>query len=601
MSKAVNKEIVVLSEKEHIRARPTVYVGSVKPTDEKIPIIREDKIVIDSKSVSVGLYKLFDEVISNSIDEAKRMKGKMKLITIKVDSKRNSISVKDSGNGFHKGAAKHKISKLSNIETAVSQLRAGSNFNNDDIEESLVGTNGMGVSLVNVLSKMFKIVTVNDSHYYEQTWNDYERTNPIVKSNDGSFQKGTEIIFEPLSEIFGRSKWDQEILSTDIAFKKRLIKKDPIIKNLELEFYWDDKKVDLDINFFPKNCFSIETPIGEVTIWEKFDGGGPVSFVNSAMCTGIHQRIVNEFINEKLDDTLGHHFYDTFIAFNLPPKLVKFGDQNKTRFVTPREEVEGTISRNVLTKLQAFFKTDLFQSILKKVEERKNDGHIKKLRAERRKVNVKASHKYFPASRSSADNLFIVEGLSAMGSILQKRDPQNDGVYALKGKIKNCRSLSDLSENKEILEMMQILNLDPTVKGGQAISGYKRVVIATDPDPDGAHITSLLINLFYKWFPFVIVNNQLTMLKTPLVTLGEGKRRKYYYDMDEFKKAKAGNVGIRYLKGLGSLSLDDWEYVMTDKKLVAISAPQKSKEFLEMAFGDDSSARKRWLSSGSID
>jgi len=600
MSKAVNKEIVVLSEKEHIRARPTVYVGSVKPTDEKIPIVRSGRIFIDPKSISVGLYKLFDEVISNSIDEAKRMKGKMKLITIKVDSKRNAISIRDTGNGFHKGAAKHKISKLSNIETAVSQLRAGSNFNNEDVEESLVGTNGMGVSLVNVLSKMFKIITVNESHHYEQVWNDYERTDPKVKPNDGSLQKGTEITFEPLSEIFGRTKWDQDILSTDIAFKKRLIKKDPIIKNLDLEFYWDDQKIDLGIDFFPKESFSIETPIGEVIIWEKFEGGGPVSFVNSAMCSGIHQRIVNEHINSKLDDTLGHHFYDTFISLNLPPKLVKFGDQNKTRFVTPREEVEGTISRNIVSKLQAFFKTPLFQSILKKVEERKNDGHIKKLRAEKKKVNVKQSHKYFPASRNNAENLFIVEGLSAMGSILQKRDPQNDGVYALKGKIKNCRTLSDLSENKEILEMMQILNLDPTVKNAQMISNYKRVVIATDPDPDGAHITSLLINLFYKWFPFVIVNGQLNILKTPLVTIGDGKRRKYFFDMEEFKNSKSGNTGIRYLKGLGSLSLEDWEFVMSNKRLLAISAPNKSKEFLDMAFGDSADLRKKWLSGSTV-
>ena len=600
MSKSVNKEIVVLSEKEHIRSRPTVYVGSVKPTDEKIPIVRNGRIFIDPKSISVGLYKLFDEVISNSIDEAKRMKGKMKSITIKVDSKKNSISVKDTGNGFHKGASKHKISKLSNIETAVSQLRAGSNFNNEEIEESLVGTNGMGVSLVNVLSKMFKIITVNDTHYYEQTWNDYTRTDPKVTANDGSMKKGTEIIFEPIGEIFGRSKWDIDILSTDIAFKKRLIKKDPIIKNLELDFYWDENKVDLDINFFPKGSFSVETPIGEVIVWEKFDSGGSVSFVNAAMCTGIHQRIINEFINEKLDDTLGHHFYDTFISLNLPPKIVKFGDQNKTRYVTPREEVEGTISRNILSKLSPFFKTDLFQNILKKVEERKTDGHIKKLRSEKRKVNVKDSHKYFPASRSSAENLFIVEGLSAMGSILQKRDPQNDGVYALKGKIKNCRTLSDLSDNKEILEMMQILNLDPTIKNAQMISSYKRVVIATDPDPDGAHITSLIINMFYKWFPFVIINNQLNILKTPLVTIGDGKRRRYFFDMDEFKNAKTGATGIRYLKGLGSLSLEDWEFVMGNKKLIAVSAPPKSKEFLEMAFGDDSNIRKRWLSGTAV-
>jgi DNA gyrase/topoisomerase IV subunit B len=90
------------------------------------------------------------------------------------------------------------------------------------------------------------------------------------------------------------------------------------------------------------------------------------------------------------------------------------------------------------------------------------------------------------------------------------------------------------------------------------------------------------------------------MLKTPLVTIGEGKRRKYFYDLDEFKRAKTGTTGIRYLKGLGSLSLDDWEYVMTDKKVIGISAPQKSKEFLEMAFGDSSELRKKWLSGASI-
>ena len=143
---------------------------------------------------------------------------------------------------------------------------------------------------------------------------------------------------------------------------------------------------------------------------------------------------------------------------------------------------------------------------------------------------------------------------------------------------------------------MQILNLDPTVKNAQIISGYKRVVIATDADFDGFHITSLIINMFYKWFPFVIVNGQLNILNTPLVTVGDGKRRKYFFSMEDFKKSKiiSTNV-IRYLKGLGSLSLEDWEFVMSDKKLITITAPEKSRELLEMAFGDDSSIRKKWL------
>jgi DNA gyrase/topoisomerase IV subunit B len=98
----------------------------------------------------------------------------------------------------------------------------------------------------------------------------------------------------------------------------------------------------------------------------------------------------------------------------------------------------------------------------------------------------------------------------------------------------------------------------------------------------------------------VIVNGQLTILKTPLVTIGDGKRRKYFFDMDEFKASKSSNTGIRYLKGLGSLSLEDWEFVMNNKRLLAISAPNKSKEFLDMAFGDSADLRKKWLSGTTV-
>jgi DNA gyrase/topoisomerase IV subunit B len=588
------KEIKVLSEREHILLRPTVYVGSVKPTDEKVPIIRNNKIFIESKKVSVGMYKLFDEVFSNALDEAKRMKGKMKSIHVSVNSKDNSVYVRDTGNGFYKGTDINKVSGKTNIETAVSQLRAGSNFENDDVEESLVGTNGMGVSLVNVLSKYFSIETINEKSYYFQEWKNYEGSSPKISKNASKTNTGTTVSFKPLSDVFGGDKWDKEVLYSTLILKYDLIKRDPILSNLIIELFWDDELLDLNVSFLPENSFKVNTDIGQVTIWEKYEGSGSVSFVNSAMCTGIHQKIVNDFINAKLDDTLGHHFYDSMIVLNLSPKYVKFGDQNKTRFVTTREEIENLLINKFGAKLQGFFKTDLFERILKKVEERKNDGYVKKLRSEKRKVNLKHSHKYFPAQKSIAENLFIVEGLSAMGSILQKRNPKEDGVYALKGKIKNCKNIGDLSDNKEILELMQILGLDPTARNMEVV-GYKKIVIATDPDPDGSHITSLLINLFYKWFPMVIRSRRLSFLKIPLVSVGDLKRRKYYWDLDEFKAAKpSGN--IRYLKGLGSLSLEDWEWVMTNKSLISIEESEDSKDKLEMAFGDSSELRKKWLS-----
>jgi DNA gyrase/topoisomerase IV subunit B len=475
------KEIVVLGDREHLVLRPTVYVGSVKPTDEKVPLIRDGRIYIENRSISVGMYKLFDEVFSNSLDEAKRMGGKMKYITVSIDSKKNSVSVRDSGNGFYKGTYINKTSGKTNIETAVSMFRAGSNFSNDDIEDALIGTNGLGLACVCGLSKDFKIVTINDTHHYKQEWDDFKTDGPLIKTKDVSDSSGTEIIFKPLIGVFGNTKWDKDVLSSIMILKYDLIKRDPIIGNLEIALNWDGESIDLNIPFLPEESFKINTDIGHLTIWEKYEGSGSLSFVNSAMCTGIHQKIVNDFVNSKLDDTLGHHFYDSMIVLNLPPKYVKFGDQNKTRFVTTREEIENLLINKFGSKLQGFFKTEIFGRILKKVEDRKNDGYVKKLRSEKKKINLKNSHKYFPAQKSLGESLFIVEGLSAVGSILQKRDPKTEGAYALKGKIKNCKNIGDLSDNKEILELMQILGLDPTVKNTN-VTGYKKIVIATDPD-----------------------------------------------------------------------------------------------------------------------
>ena len=522
----------------------------------------------------------------------------MKTISISINPKTNSATIKDTGNGFFKGTSINKDSGKTNIETAVSMLRAGSNFNNEEIEETLIGTNGMGVALTNVLSKRFKIVSVNETHYFEKEWIDFESADAktVIKKHKGELEKGTEITFEPLVETFGRAKWDQEILKSSIMFKKRLISRDPVLKNLNIELHWDGKLIDTNGDLFPKSSFSLETPIGEVVIWEKYDSSGSISFVNSAMCTGMHQRLVNEFINEKLDDSLGHHFYDTYISLNLPPKFVKFGDQNKTRFVTPREEITPPIKGSIINKLDKFFKTDIYKRILKKVVERRTEGEVKKLKAEKRKVNVKHSHKYFPPTSRTAESLFIVEGLSAMGSILQKRNPSKEGVYALKGKIKNARSLSDLADNKEILELMQILNLEPN--SPNTTCPYQKIVISTDQDPDGAHITSLLISLFYNWFPWIIERKMLHFLETPLVSAGD-RAKSYYYSLQEFKDAagKKKLTGIRYLKGLGSLSLDDWEYVMKNKRVINIIKDKKSGQMLEMAFGKESGPRKIWLSS----
>lgn len=593
MSK-VNKTIEVLTDFEHIIKRPTIYVGSVKRSEETLPIIDAGIIKSVVKEHSVGMYKLFDEVFSNSVDEAKRMSTPMKKIIVDVNIKENSVSITDTGDGFTNGSTINKKSGLSNIETAVSMLRSGSNFDNDSITETLVGTNGMGVSLVNALSNMFEIETVNPNEAYLQTWKTFKASSAKVTSKAKSKQTGTRVTFVPNYQVFDNSKWDYQTIKSYLCLKKRVLETESKTANLKIDFIWDGKTENITSLLSPD--WTAKTPIGEILIWEKTSESGSFSFVNSALCTGIHQKIILDRINGQLDDSLGHHFYDTLIVLNLSPGIVRFGDQNKTKFVSKREEVEPTIAKHFDPILARFFKSEVYKNIKKAVDARKKETELKKIRRDKKSIRIKQSNKYFPSASSRPETLFIVEGLSAMGSILQKRDPKKEAVYALKGKIKNARSLSDLSDNREILELMQILNLDP--EGQNIQCPFDRVVIATDQDPDGAHITSLLINLFYLWFPWMIKQGRIQFLETPLVTTGD-KSKKYFYSLEEFKKGsgKSDKGNVRYLKGLGSLSLEDWDYVMKDKRITILIEDKKTKYHLDMAFGKSAMERKKWLSS----
>jgi hypothetical protein len=112
---------------------------------------------------------------------------------------------------------------------------------------------------------------------------------------------------------------------------------------------------------------------------------------------------------------------------------------------------------------------------------------------------------------------------------------------------------------------------------------------------DGYHIRSLLINLFYNWFPWLVEQGRVHLLETPLVSIGD-RSRKYFYSMEDFKNFSGQKTHVRYLKGLGSLALSDWEHVMENKLLVQIRKDAKSTQNLEMAFGKLSSLRKDWLS-----
>ena len=594
---ASNKEIVALSDFEHALERPTMYVGSVDKSEEILVLIRDGKVVQDIKEISVGFYKLMTEILDNAFDEAKRMKGGMNKIEIHFNSKTNEVEVVDTGGGFINASIINKKTGISNVASAMSMLRAGSNFKSNSTEENLIGTNGVGASLVNMLSDKFSIKTVNSSESYTQNWEKFVPSKPLVLNTDSGEQTGTRVSFCPRKDIFKGCFWNKEYIHSMMIFKQFLKKTDPAISKLEFVCTYDGEQLDLDMNFLPENFFRVDSKHGSLFVWESFPQSCSTSFVNGAICGGIHQRIFGEWINDAFGTEKAGKFYESFIVLNLPPNLVRFGDQNKTRFVTSRGQIAPTLEKFFHTNIKKQLRNNpIYDSILKKIADAEREGDVKNLRNTKRSQKHKISDKFFPPSGKSG-SLFIVEGGSAMGSILQKRDPKNDAVYALKGKIRNARRLSDLTSNSEIVDLMNILNLDPE---NDRACKYDKVIISTDADPDGlGHIASLITNLFFKWFPNVIRQGKLYILQTPLLSVDEGKKTKYFYSMRDFeaygKTRKPSNV--RYLKGLGSLSRADWEHVFADMRLFRLSEDSKSTKMMEMAFGSNAQLRKKWLQS----
>jgi len=601
---ANKKEIVSLDDIEHVLLRPTMYIGSIENSEEKVPIVKDGKLVAESKNISVGFYKLMNEILDNSFDEAKRLNGKMPKIEAHFDSKTKKVSIRDYGEGFYKGTDLNSKTGLNNIETAMSELKAGSNFFDVNEEDALIGTNGVGASLVNMLSSEFTIETINSSTYYKRTWLNFEPQEKIERKRKRGEKLGTMISFIPRDRaqvhnekisLFEKCTWDKEYIASLMIFKNYLKNNDEQIKNLEFSVTFDGKELDLDQSFLPENHILIQTKLGIFAFWERYENAASLSFINGAQCSGIQQKIFNDWINDMFDYNLAHHFYETLVILNLPPKLVRFADQNKTRYAVGRWEIEDLFKRSFYKKINRHVKnSNIFQSIQERIDERLFKENINTIKKKTKAAKKKISDKYFAPSKVK-DTLFIVEGNSARGSILQKRNPEQDGVYTLKGKIKNAKKISDLSSNNEIIDLMSILGIEPkTVTKCQ----YDKVVIATDWDPDGiGHIASLLINLFYKWFPHIIENHKLKILITPLVSADKVGKRDYFYSIEEFRKQseKESYKNIRYLKGLGSLSKEDWEWVMKQRRMFAIYKDRSSKKYINIAFGNSSESRKKWL------
>ena len=504
-----------LSDMEHIRTRPGMYIGRLG--DGSLP---ED-----------GIYVLLKEVIDNSIDEFKMNAGKR--IEVDVDDNLR-VSVRDYGRGIPQGK----------LVEAVSMLNTGGKYDSKAFKKS-VGLNGVGVKAVNALSSHFEVRSYREGKVRTLT---FERgilqTDETSKSSD---ETGTFIFFEPDNDktLFKEYRFHDDIIETmlrnytylnqglTIMYNgKRIISRnglqDLLTDNMTVDVLYPIvhmKGEDIEIAFTHTNQYG-----------EEYH-----SFVNGQHTTqgGTHQSAFKEHIARTIKEYFGKYEYGDIrnglvaaIAINVEEPV--FESQTKIKLGSTQMAPDGEsinkyvgdfIKREVDNYLHIH--TDVTEVIENKVKEsereRKAMAGVTKLARERaKKANLhnrklrdcRIHFSDVKNDRKEESCIFITEGDSASGSITKSRDVNTQAVFSLRGKPLNTFGLTKkvVYENEEFNLLQAALDIED----GLDTLRYNKVIVATDADVDGMHIRLLIITFFLQFFPELIRKGHVYVLQTPL-------------------------------------------------------------------------------------
>lgn len=566
-------EIEVLNDYEYVRIRPEIFVGSCKETEEKAFIIEDLYPQFRNENYNIGLYKIFQEILDNAFDSLKRAKAKNKNrkgnIHVKFDD--DSITVTDTGEGFENADKINEKSKLTNIVSALSLLRAGSNFRNKDnkTKTTIIGNNGIGAAVTNILSSDFSVVSTSKTKRSEIVWKDYKIKSEIY-TNVQTSKTGTTITFKPDPKIFGKSTYQDRFLLP------LLLAKSISGREYDINVYYNGRIYnELDYRKFDKLSDS------QIYIKVKSDIDDDLLVVNGSICTGIITKIIKDEIKKFFKSPNSENYFVVHTYLNLPPEFVDFNEQNKIRLVTQRYKLEPLITPLITKYLRLFSRSRAFNEIQEAINTAEN---IKSRAAIQKQKRIIDTRKFVSSLKN--EYIFIVEGDSAKGSIMRSRDPKIHSIFTIRGKIPNVRTTKDVADNNELMQLIKVLGLHDKA------CLYKNVVIATDADPDGFHIASLLVNFFYNFYPDVIKSGVLKWLRIPLYSYKSGNKTKYAYMGDNVPESP---TGLRYLKGLGALNDEDWKHVFENLPCYDIVEDKDAKTSLELAFNKDSDKRKLWL------
>ena len=608
-----------LSDMEHVRTRPGMYIGRLG--DGSLP---ED-----------GIYVLLKEVVDNSIDEFKMKAGDRLEVTVE-DGLR--VTVRDYGRGIPQGKM---------IE-AVSVLNTGGKYDSKAFKKS-VGLNGVGVKAVNALSARFEVSSYREGKVRHAVFERGVLRSDTTEASDE--ETGTRIFFEPDATLFEGYAFHDEIVETMLRNYTYLNTGLAIIYNGRRIMSRNGLKDLLNDCMTNEGIYPIVHLRGEdieIAFTHTSQYGEEYhSFVNGQHTTqgGTHQSAFKEHIAKTIKDFFGKNFEYTdirngmvaAIAINVEEPM--FESQTKIKLGSLTMAPGGT---SINKYVGDFIKTavdnylyknaDVADAMLHKIQdsekERKAIAGVTKLARERAKKANLHNRKLRDCrihlsdaknDRKEESSIFITEGDSASGSITKSRDVNTQAVFSLKGKPLNTFGLTKkvVYENEEFNLLQAALDIED----GLDTLRYNKVIVATDADVDGMHIRLLIITFFLQFFPELIKKGHVYVLQTPLFRVrnkrtkvkdkkaleARGTTRKgdfvtrYCYSDEERLKAiaeLAPEPEITRFKGLGEISPEEFAgFIGEDMRLeqVTLHKTDQVRKLLEYYMGKNTMERQNFI------
>ena len=623
--------IQALEGMEHVRKRPSMYIGDVG---------------------SRGLHHLVYEVVDNSIDEA--MAGHCSTITLEINND-SSLTVEDDGRGIPVGM--HKKEGVSALEVVMTKIGAGGKFDKDSYKVS-GGLHGVGVSCVNALSELLIAKVFRDGKEYEQS---YRQGKPIeaVKEIGKSDKTGTLVTFTPDKEIFKEvTDFDYEILSN------RMRELSYLNKGLRISIT-DNRKKDKDGNAFTETFLSKEglsefiqyldkgrlPIISSIIKMEGEKNGIPVEVAmvyNSSFSENLHSYVNNidtheggthlsgfrrgltntlkkyadsSGLTDKLKFEISSDDFREGLTAVISVKVAEPQFEGQTKTKLGNREVSSAVSQSVSQMLEDYLEENpddskiIVQKIILAAQARTAASKAREM-IQRKTVMTGGGLPGKLSDCSETDpslcEVFLVEGDSAGGTAKQGRDREFQAILPLRGKILNVEKAQQhrVFENEEIRNIYTALGVSVgTEEDSKALNveklRYHKVIIMCDADVDGSHISTLILTFFFRYMRELVEGGNIYIATPPLYLVKKGNKKVYAWNDDErdnIAKDLGIGVSIQRYKGLGEMNADQlWDTTMNPEsrtlRLITLNQDnsQDAERWFATLMGDEVPPRRKFI------